>query len=181
MLLLHQCNSTRKSWEKFAKELAKNGVHVLAFDYRGYGESSHPGNFNNMADDIDAALAALMEQKGVDAGHIAVGGASCGVENAVRLARRNASIRVLVLLSGPTTKGSIEYLQNRPAFAIFAASSAAEGPMAVDSLTSVVATSKNPSSKLRVLPDAGHGAPMFEADPTLLLEAVEWVESALRK
>ena len=36
MLLLHQCNMNRKSWESLATSLAKSGIHVLTFDYRGW-------------------------------------------------------------------------------------------------------------------------------------------------
>src|SRR5688500_15128590 len=39
VLLLHMCNSTRKSWEPLAPQLAAAGIHALSVDYRGFGES----------------------------------------------------------------------------------------------------------------------------------------------
>ena len=39
VLLLHQCNRQRKVWDGLAQQLAAAGLHVLTFDYRGYGES----------------------------------------------------------------------------------------------------------------------------------------------
>src|SRR5579863_6405096 len=39
MLLLHQCNMDRHAWDGLAADLAAGGFHVLAIDYRGFGES----------------------------------------------------------------------------------------------------------------------------------------------
>ena len=39
VLLLHMCNTTRKSWEPLGPQLAAAGIHALAIDYRGFGES----------------------------------------------------------------------------------------------------------------------------------------------
>jgi pimeloyl-ACP methyl ester carboxylesterase len=39
VLLLHQCNQQRHSWDAVAARLAASGIHVLTLDYRGYGES----------------------------------------------------------------------------------------------------------------------------------------------
>src|SRR5688572_9671000 len=39
MLLLHQCNMDRRAWTQLGAALAERGVHVMAMDYRGYGES----------------------------------------------------------------------------------------------------------------------------------------------
>src|SRR5690242_3965299 len=39
ILLLHQCNKDRSSWNALAERLSRGGFHVLTMDYRGYGES----------------------------------------------------------------------------------------------------------------------------------------------
>src|SRR5246127_64559 len=39
VLLLHMCNTARKSWEPVAKELAEKGINALTIDNRGFGES----------------------------------------------------------------------------------------------------------------------------------------------
>ena len=39
VLLLHMCNTTRKSWEPLGPQLAGAGIHALSVDYRGFGES----------------------------------------------------------------------------------------------------------------------------------------------
>ena len=40
VLLLHQCNQQRKSWDVLADRLASSGINVLTVDYRGFGESA---------------------------------------------------------------------------------------------------------------------------------------------
>src|SRR5215813_2119673 len=42
VLLLHQCNRTRKDWAPLAESLAASGITVLTMDYRGFGESDGP-------------------------------------------------------------------------------------------------------------------------------------------
>ena len=39
VLLLHQSNRTRKSWDDLAAQLAAAGINTLTLDMRGYGES----------------------------------------------------------------------------------------------------------------------------------------------
>ena len=42
VLLLHMCNTVRKSWEPVAKELSEKGINALTIDNRGFGESGGP-------------------------------------------------------------------------------------------------------------------------------------------
>src|SRR5437868_15497926 len=39
VLLFHQSNRTRKSWDDVARQLAAAGINTLTVDERGYGES----------------------------------------------------------------------------------------------------------------------------------------------
>ena len=75
MLLIHQCNMDRTAWKDLTGKLVAAGVHVLAMDLRGFGES--PGEPMNSREafqtlmqkspgDVDAALAYLVGQEGVD-------------------------------------------------------------------------------------------------------------------
>ena len=72
ILLLHACNRDRSSWNGLATAAAARGFHVLALDYRGYGQSGgtksdDPQQQQWIADrewpgDIDAAYAWLTSQ-----------------------------------------------------------------------------------------------------------------------
>jgi len=96
VLLLQQCDKDRRAWVSFATDLSGAGMHVLTLDFRGLGESGgkpvsaeeRQGLAGKWPADVDAALAFLLRQKGVDESRIAVGGASCGVPQASNLAMR---------------------------------------------------------------------------------------------
>src|SRR5437588_6879674 len=113
VLLFHQSNRTRKSWDELAAQLTAVGIHVLTVDNRAHGESG--GKYDNEANraaywktwwpsDLDAAFQCLSSQPGVNREAIAAGGAgNLGVESAVETARRHpAQVKSVVLLSGET-------------------------------------------------------------------------------
>src|SRR6266481_8785891 len=103
VLLLHQCNRQRKVWDGLAQQLADAGIHVLTFDYRGFGESGGD-RFEKLAPDaaraqvqrrpgdIDIAFEYLVSQPGVKRDRIGVGGASCGVHNSIQTALRHPEV-----------------------------------------------------------------------------------------
>src|ERR1700723_1247605 len=131
VLLLHQCNRQRKVWDDLARQLAAAGISVLTLDYRGIGESGgdpwdklSPQEMSQIQkekwpSDFDTAFEYLATQSGVMPGMIGVGGASCGVNNAVQLARRHAEVRSLVLLSGITDLNGRNFLRNSAKLTVF--------------------------------------------------------------
>ena len=184
MLLFHQCNMDRKCWSAFAKALAENGVHVLTFDFRGYGETpSAGGMWPNLEGDMDSAFNKLIKLPGVN-GKLAAGGASCGVGVAVDLARRTGKIKALLLMTGPVSDNGVTYLKENKQLAIFSAASDKD-ESAITYLKPLVDNSRNPMSKMIILKngptgDAGHGVPLFKADPSLMPSAIEWVTNVLK-
>jgi alpha-beta hydrolase superfamily lysophospholipase len=135
VVLLHMCNTTRKSWEPVAKGLSERGINVLTIDNRGFGESGGPRFDGGSPEvrqelnekwpaDFDAAYQFLTAQSGVDKGRLAFGGGSCGVGNAVSLAERHADVKALVLLAGTTDVKGINFLADHPERPIFTAAAA---------------------------------------------------------
>ena len=120
---MHQCNQQRKKWDELAGKLASAGIHVLTVDYRGFGESGGtrfldiPGPERaqtvreKWTGDMDSAYAYLMAQKGVTRGLTGAGGASCGVNEAIQLARRHPEVKSLVLLPGNTDLDGRNFLR----------------------------------------------------------------------
>jgi dienelactone hydrolase len=135
VLLLHMCNSNRKAWEPLGRQLGAAGIHALALDYRGFGESKGEWFENDFQKqqqvvnekwpgDIDAALAFLRAQAGVDKRHIGAAGGSCGVNQAVQVASRHGEVKSLVLLAGGTNPQGLEFLRRNPWLPIFASAAA---------------------------------------------------------
>jgi dienelactone hydrolase len=121
VLLFHQGNRTRKSWDELAAQLAAAGIHVLAVDSRAHGESG--GKYDTEANraaywktwwpsDLDTAFQYLSSQSGVNREVIGAAGAgNLGVQSAVETARRHpAQVKSLVLLSGETVRSGMEFL-----------------------------------------------------------------------
>ena len=179
LLLLHQCNMDRKAWVKLTGVLVARGVHVLAFDYRDVGDSPGPLVPEKLPGDVDAAFATLKAQPGVDATRLAAGGASCGVNHAVRLASRTPQVKALLLFSGTTWGDGMAFLEKRPALPIFGGASLDDGK-AVPNIRALVGLSSHHKSVMRELPEGGHGAPMFDAQPELMAEGAAWLSEVLR-
>lgn len=192
-LLLHMCNTTRRSWDPLAPQLAAAGIHALSFDYRGFGESGGerfdaPGTQDardlidqKWPDDIDAAYEFLLAQPGVDRTRIGAAGGSCGVTQAVRLARRHPEVRSLALLAGPLDPEGIGFLLDTPGLPIFAAAAADDqyDSGAPETMQWILALSGNPRNKFSGFRDGRHGTEIFGPHPELPKQIVAWFRDTL--
>ena len=184
MLLLHQCNMDRHAWDGLAADLASAGFHVLAIDYRGYGESGEriadPAQrraaMQKWPADVDAAYAFLLNQKGVDKTRVAAGGASCGVTQSSDLAARHHEIKALVLLSGSASDAAKVYIESSPALPVFGAASSGDTG-AAKGIKEAVEASKNPQSTIKIYPGSEHGVPMFAKNSSLEPMIVSWLKA----
>jgi dienelactone hydrolase len=190
MLLVHQCNMDRHSWDDLASQLVDAGIHVLTFDLRGFGESgaapagreARQASRANWPGDVDAAYAYLLDKEGVDGARVAVAGASCGVALAADLATRNPEIQAVVALSGPMSDAGKSHVMATPGLAVFGAAAedddlVASAPAAVQA---AVEASNNPRSTLKMYAGTEHGTPMFEKNPDLEPALVAWLRTQLR-
>jgi len=193
VLLLHMCNTTRKSWDPLAPRLAAAGIHALSVDYRGFGESGGsradqippPEAQRIVAEqwpgDIDAAYDFLITKTGVDRTRVGVAGGSCGVIQAVATARRHGEVRSLALLAGPIDPPGIGFITMTPWMPIFAAAAADDqyDANAPDSMRWIVALSGNPRNKFSRFKDGKHGTEIFGPHPELVQQMVDWYTDTL--
>jgi dienelactone hydrolase len=191
VLLLHQCNRQRKVWDDLGRQLAAAGINVLTLDYRGFGESGgqpfdklppeeQARETQKWPSDIDTAFQYLVSQPGVMQGAVGAGGASCGVNNAVQLARRHSEVKSLVLLSGPTNLDGREFLRHSekvPAF--FAVAEDDEFPPSLLDIEWYYSLDANPGKRLVRYATGGHGADMFRTHPDLETKIVDWYVTTL--
>jgi fermentation-respiration switch protein FrsA (DUF1100 family) len=90
--------------------LRQLGLSLLAFDYRGYGESGGAPSEPGLYRDADAAYRFLRESRGVPADHILIFGHSLGSAVAIDLAARQPAAGLIVegsLTSAPDRGGEI--------------------------------------------------------------------------
>ena len=161
VLLLHQSNRDRKSWDPVAAQLAAAGMNTLTLDLRGFGESGTALNKlpdaerskyqHGWPDDVDVALEYLSSQPGVDRNLIGAGGAGwLGVLNSVDAARRHPEqIKSLTLMSGETLRDGLQFLHQASQLPeLFVFSDDDEYPPTQDAMKLLYVTASSPNKKL---------------------------------
>ena len=162
VLLFHQSNRTRKSWDDVAARLAAAGINTLTVDSRGFGDSGGTPDYkvpdaewakvrNLYKGDLDTAFQYLISQPGVTRDSIGIGGAGViGVENSVENARRHsAQVKSLVLLSGEASRPGLQFLHDSPGLPeLFVVSDDDEYPPIEEAMQLLYASASSPSKKL---------------------------------
>ncbi len=209
VILLHQSNRDRQSWDGVARRLAGAGIHVLTLDMRGHGETGGAYDKTDREQarqtrlgDLDAAFRFLTSQSGVDRDVIGLGGAGVeGVDNAVRTAMRHgAQVKSLALLSGETLRDGLQFLKDASRLPVFfAVADDDEYPPTVEAVELLYITDGSPSKRLvhysrtgdapwlwyepadvgRVPAHGGHGTDMFAGHPELPGLIVDWFVTTL--
>src|SRR6185436_15059912 len=171
---------------------AAAGMTALSVDYRGYGESGgtpHDKLANGelarqqtelWPSDIDSAFAFLSRQTNVTTERVGAAGGSCGVNNAVQLARRHRNVRALALLAGGTDRDGRLFLAADGAPPVFGAA-AADDQYAdfVKIMSWLVGVSRSSLSRLAQYPDGGHAAVMFTKHIGLADTIATWFAAVL--
>lgn len=192
VILLHMCNTTRKSWEPVAAGLSQAGINALTVDNRGFGESGGPRFEGGSPEvqkelnekwpgDFDAVYQFLLAQPGVNKGLIAAGGGSCGVNNAIKLAERHPDMKALVLLAGSTDIAGLNFIAHKPELPIFTAGAADDeyNPSTLQLMQWFSDLSGNPRSKFSGFKDGRHGTEIFGPHPELVQQIVAFFVDTL--
>src|SRR5436190_14883589 len=206
VLLFHQSNRTRTSWDDVARQLAAAGINTLAVDSRAHGESGgtvEDASQKKLAD-LETAFQFLISQPGVQRDVIGLAGAgSYGVVNAVETARLHpADTKSLVLMSGETFRPGIEFLHQASQLPeLFVVADTDEYPPTVEAMLWLYARASSPSKKLihyraaqeapwlwyetsdasKVAATGGHGTDLFRDHPDLSGIIVQWLVTTLIK
>jgi hypothetical protein len=207
VLLLHQGNRTRQSWDDLAGQLVTAGINTLTLDMRGFGESG--GKHQNWpredkpvkkiwADDIDTAWQYLVSQPGVNRDVIGLGGAGLlGVDNAVLTARRHSTeVKSLAFLSGETFLPGQQFLRQASQLpGLFVVAEDDEDPPTEEVMESIYGLSSNPGKRFvhypsnkapwngfedtRIPAVGTHGTDLFKTHPELPGIIVDWFVTTL--
>lgn len=177
VVLFHQSNRTRKSWDGVAGQLAAAGINSLTVDMRGHGDTG--GAHDNWTDpnkeeakqkwmaDIDTAFQFLVSQPGVKRDVIGAGGAGLlGVDNSIQTAQRHsAEVKSLALLSGETFLPGLQFLRQASQLPeLFVVDDKDEYPPTVEAMHLLYSMASNPGKKF-VHYSAAHDAPWSWYEP----------------
>jgi hypothetical protein len=197
VLLFHQSNRTRKSWDDVARQLAAAGINVLTVD-----TDPNKTRKQRWPGELDAAFEFLASQPGVNRDVVGIGGAGVtGVEDSVETARLHlAQVKSLVLLSGETE--SLDFLRQASQLPeLFVVADNDEYPPIVEAMELLYVTASSPSRKFvhysasheapwlwyepfdigKVPAKGGHGTDMFKVHPELPGIIVDWFVTTLIK
>ena len=112
VILFHQSNRTRHSWDDVAMQLASAGINILAIDDPRLWRKRRQKRSRERSTRTAiwaAAFEYLVSQPGVTRAVIGAGGAGwLGVDDSVEMARQHpGQVKSLVLLSGETLGGTL--------------------------------------------------------------------------
>jgi pimeloyl-ACP methyl ester carboxylesterase len=206
VLLFHQNNRTRTSWDDVAHQLAAAGINALTVDSRGHGESGGTRGYakQKWQADVETAFQFLISQPGVQRDVIGVGGpGSDGVIHAVDVASLHPNdVKSLVLMSGETFRPGIEFLHEASQLPeLFVVADTDEYPPTVEAMLWMYARASSPMRKLihysaaqdapwlwyetsdpsKVPATGSHGTDLFKTHPDLPGIIVQWFVTALIK
>lgn len=191
VLLLHQCNQDRKSWEPLARAFAASGIHALAFDFRGLGESVNAENdsfpqyhdslWTNYPDDVDRMVTFLRSLPDVDADRLGLVGSACGGSQALLLGVRNAKVKAICFFStglpwiGATDLQQFQLNRSMPMLLI-----SSEGDREAPGKSRLLFDQgRDPMTKLIQYKGEAHGTELFVQDPGLTDSIVRWFGTVL--
>ncbi len=176
VLLLHMYDQTRADWDELAKLLQDVGIASLAIDLRGHGQTGGGEDWQLAPLDVAAALEWLAARDDVDAERLGAVGASIGANLTMVLGSSDTRVDAIGLLSPGfdyfrvEIGGLILAYGDRPA--LFAAS---EGDgYSADTVRAMDSQAIGPTVLL-VYPGAAHGTDMFDTQPSLIDDIVDFL------
>jgi len=183
VVLAHGGQFTKESWQPQAKQLAREGYRVLAFDFRGFGKSHGPGD-----SDMDTApmhldvLGAVhyLRQNGVKTVAVIGGSFGGGAALDASIASRPGEINGLVLLAADWN-GPAERI-NVPLLVIVARNDANDEGLRLPRIRAWFEKAPQPK-KLVVLEGSAHAQFLFQTDQSdrLMREVLQFLSANQNK
>jgi dienelactone hydrolase len=187
VVLLHSGRSDRAAFARLERLLVERGLAVLNVDWRGRGQSTGRGTYDELgaterADgwrDAAAALDHLAACEGVDDERLAAVGVIHGAEHAVRAAQRDPRVRAIGLLTGyrPGSDEERAYLTSGQPATLYV--TARDQRVTTEAMSALHRASPPGRSRYVEYPGAAIGYQLFELDPTLEPTIAAWLAEVL--
>ena len=193
VIFIHQGGSSREEWTSLEifGQISEHGMLALAYDVRGHGESSGEADFSTLFDDplqaprdLAAAIDWLEQSARVDMSRVAIVGASIGANLAcVAAGSRDFNIKSAVAMSGKVSAvynlaGGEEKLTDLKSVFLIASELEQDGQRAVWA-SELYAMTEEPRQLEIVDGSAGHGVAIFDDDPALQQQILDWLLKTL--
>jgi pimeloyl-ACP methyl ester carboxylesterase len=178
IILLHGVAETRQSWGALPEQLRQAGMNVIAFDWRGYGQSSGTPNWDAALSDLDSLLRTVSTYEGIDANRISLVGMGAGGTLALAACPTYPGCRGAVALSPTAAFGKLSAARAMPAFGtrpVLLITSTEDDPSAVE----VQGLGDPVKGDKRILryPGRAHSAALLTAQPDLIGQIIDWLKT----
>ena len=196
VLLLHQWQSDRHSFDDFARRMQTKGINILSIDGRGFGESTKAADGTTVAPErtdeavtamlgyVGAAVDFLTKQKNVDPNRIGIVGASYGSSLAIIYAADHPNIKSVALLSpglnyfgNMQTEPAVKKYGDRPLLMV----AAEDDKESADAVRELKAAGASDKYQTQVYQQGGHGTGIFQAKVGLEDTLVQFLVNSLQK
>ncbi|MCD4686114.1 MAG: alpha/beta fold hydrolase [Anaerolineae bacterium] len=124
MLLMHMLGSKRQAWYPLVPTLVEAGYAVLAFDFRGHGDTGGDQDWVQSEADVQLLIDWLRAQPGIDPEQINLAGGSIGANLSLVGMANDDGIATIVALSpglgylGVATDAAAAAIDERPVFIV---------------------------------------------------------------
>ncbi|MBI5597891.1 MAG: alpha/beta fold hydrolase [Elusimicrobia bacterium] len=200
-ILLHDGRGRLQNWYHFARKLAARGVGYLAIDMRGHGASikAPPGKpaswrefivtkrdnpYEDIREDI-AAAAKFLEEKGVPAEAVAIGGADLGASIGLKYAALHPEIAMVFVLSAgmsyrdiPTVNAVRAYKDRPILFVIGEDDRKAVAETAILYQFAKQAVGEQNAALLQA--PKGHGTRILYYNKGVMDQVLDWIDSPVK-
>ena len=195
VVMVHGAKHDQQTYHELARELAKEGIATLRFDWRGKGRSIAEGKglygINMPSEesakaylDVKAAIELLASQPEVDGNRIGMIAATAGTGYMLRAAYGDSRIQTVVLLtSNAAPSGEAQQFlatSGKPVFAIASLEDVNynRGSLAEET-RKAYSFSNIKESELLLYDDAGRGSEMLKTKPELGRMVLRWFAEKL--
>ena len=176
IVLAHQSDGGLCAWARSARKLAAAGYFVVAFDFRGYGDSKGSQNTSRFAGDYAAAVRAA---RSLGARKVVLVGASMG-GTAALVAGANVRPPVIgiVSLSAPARYAGLNALATAPRLTVPVLLVAAEEDLPFpDDARQLYQAVASERKRVEIVPRGRHGIDLFESTASVQRLVAEFIRA----
>ena len=187
VVLVHGAKHDQQTYFFMARELAKQGLASLRFDWRGKGTSMNPAataDQDKVYLDVKAAIQFAATQPEIDGTRIGTVAATLACVNTLHASLGDARVKTVVLMTALETTLEVERLLAISQTPIFAIASTEDNNYQRGNLSgttkAIYKLSQSKQSEFLLYDDAGRGSEMLKVKPELQPMILRWLGEKLQ-
>ncbi len=185
--MVHGAKHDQQTYHFMSREIAKQGMATLRFDWRGKGKSANGGRKLDQSKvylDVKAAIQFLASQPSVDSNRIGAVAATLACVHTLQASLGDPRVKTIILLTSLEPNAEAKRIHTTSDVPIFAIASSEDnnyqrGSLA-DSTRQVYRLSRSKQSEFLLYDDAGRGSEMLKVKLELQPMILRWLGDKLQ-